>query len=53
MSYTTGFTLPVWLIDVGFRVAPKPDPQWRLTVPREVIVVGGLDLPKIRFTASR
>ena len=46
---TTGFTLPVYLLGVGFRAALEPDPRRLPANHQEVIAAGGPDVPRTRL----
>ena len=46
---TTGFTLPVYLLGVGFRAALEPDPRRLPANHQDVIAAGGTDVPRTRL----
>jgi len=46
---TTGFTLPVYLLGVGFRAALEPDPRRLPTTHQDVVAAGGPDVPRARL----
>jgi ribosomal protein L6P/L9E len=46
---TTGFTLPVYLLGVGFRAALEPDPRRLPMSHQDVIAAGGPDVPRTRL----
>lgn len=46
---TTGFTLPVYLLGVGFRAALEPDPRRLPANHHDVIAAGGMDGPRKRL----
>lgn len=46
---TAGFTLPVYLLGVGFRAALEPDPRQLPATHKDVIAAGGPDVPRTRL----
>lgn len=46
---TTGFTLPVYLLGVGFRAALEPDSRRLPPNHKDVIAAGGPDVPRTRL----
>jgi len=46
---TTGFTLPVYLLGVGFRAALESDPRRLPPTHQDVIAAGGPDVPRTRL----
>lgn len=49
IGQTEGFTIPVYLIGVGFRAALEADPRRLSPTHKDVIAAGGPDVPRTRL----